>query len=593
MTTLCEAFAHTAAQLPDAVALRTADDKVSITWRQYRERVRSIAAGLARLGVTRGDTVALMLTNRPEFHLCDTAALHLGAAPFSIYTTNPAKVVAYQLDNADARVLICEKAFLPVVLTATGTAGVEHIVCIDGDQAGDDRTELPNLADLEADPAPDFDFERTWRAVGPDDLATIVYTSGTTGMPKGVELTHANVLANGSLPAEFGGLNHTDTVISYLPDAHAANRVFAHYNNLMFGVQITTVTDTKAIISAITSIHPTTFLGVPRIWIKLHAGLEALIAQQNPLTRSVTLWAIGVGRARARARSDNRRPRPTLTLRYAAADRLILSRIRTRLGLDRARTLFTGAAPIPFEVLEFMLGLGLPLCEAYGMSEFPVAATFNRPDRIRMGTVGTPVPGAEVTLGPDGEVLLRGPQAMRGYRKAPEQTAETIDPGGWVHSGDIGTIDADGYLRITDRKKDIIINAAGKNMSPTNIENALAASSALIGPTIAIGEQRPYNTVLITLDLDALGRFAEKNGLTHHTIGQLATHPLVHAELEHAVAEANRTLSRVEQIKRFTILADVWEPGGPFYTPTMKIKRRAVTVAYAATIDAMYSPPTQ
>ncbi|MGH3726643.1 MAG: AMP-dependent synthetase/ligase [Mycobacterium sp.] len=580
-TTLCEAFQVTAAQYPDRVALRTVGDGVTITWRQYRDRVRQIASALAGLGVGPGDTVALMLTNRPEFHLCDTAILHCGATPFSVYNTNPPEMLAYQFDNADNRVVICERQFLPQIRAAVSEGGkVEHIVCVDGSSEG--AVALESL-----EPAPDFDFEKSWRAVRPEDVLTIVYTSGTTGPPKGVELTHANFVDNARVIDEMGPLGFEDRAVSYLPDAHAANRWVTHYQNLLYGVQITTVSDPKAVLGALTDVRPTLFLGVPRVWVKAKMGLDAALEEASPIRRKLARWAIGIGRRKASAVSDGRRLGALDRMRHALADRLVLSSIRARIGLDQVKVGASGAAPIPVEVHEFLLALGIPICEGYGMTECTCAGTINRVDRIKIGTVGLPVPGVEVSLGRDGEVLLRGKNIMRGYRKMPEKTAETVDSDGWLHTGDIGEFDADGYLKIVDRKKEIIINEAGKNMSPTNIENAITANTPLAGPVAVIGDRRPYNTALITLDTDALARFAEKQGLSGpHT--ELAANPLVRAAVEECVKDANNSLSRVEQIKNFTVLTDVWEPGSECLTPTNKLRRKPIGERYHEVIQAMY-----
>jgi long-subunit acyl-CoA synthetase (AMP-forming) len=419
--------------------------------------------------------------------------------------------------------------------------------------------------------------------VHPDDVLTIVYTSGTTGPPKGVELTHANFIANAKTLDEFGGAGTDDRVISYLPDAHAANRWFTHYQSLLHGPQITTLADPKRAIQTLTEVRPTVFLGVPRVWIKLKAGIEAGIAEESSAKRALANWALQCGRMKARAASDGRELGLPDRLQHAIAERLVLSGVRTKLGLDQVRVAITGAAPIPTEVHEFILGLGIPLCEAYGMTECTAGATANRTDRIKIGTVGYAVPDTEVTLGPDGEVLIRGANVMRGYRKAPEKTSEAIDSDGWLHTGDIGVFDEDGYLRIVDRKKELIINAAGKNMSPTNIENAIVAHTPLAGPVAVIGDARAYNTALITLDPDAARKLAGDK-----PIADLAIDPAVHTAVDAGIKAANDKLSRVEQIKKFTIVADLWEPGGAHLTPTSKLKRKPIAATYADVIEAMY-----
>ncbi|MBF6170518.1 AMP-dependent synthetase/ligase [Nocardia blacklockiae] len=587
--TLCEAFQRNVARHPEAVAIRTRGDGVRITWREYGSRVRALATGLAALGVGRGGTVALMLTNRPEFHLCDTAVLHTGATPFSVYNTNPPDLLAYQFGNAGSRVVICERQFAPAVLDAVERARarghrVEHVVCVDGTPPG-----TRALAEVENTPAPGFDFETSWRAVSPEDLLTIVYTSGTTGRPKGVELTHTNFLENARVVDEFGGGGVEDRVVSYLPDAHAANRWFAHYLNLLEGSAITTVPDLKQVPEALLEVRPTVFLGVPRVWVKVKAALEDRLAAENPVRRALARRAIAAGRAHARAISDGRAPTPLETVRYRLADRLVLSTLRARLGLDRVRIAVTGAARIPRDTHEFFLGLGLPLCEGYGLTECTAGATVTRPGRIRMGTVGTPLPGAEIRIADDGEVLIRGAMVMRGYRGDPEGTAAAIDADGWLHTGDIGVLDPDGCLRIVDRKKELIINAAGKNMSPTTIENAVTEHTPLAGAVAVIGEGRPYNTALICLDPDLSAAFAARHGLPADTAA-LAREPRVRAALEAGVAAANATLSRVEQIKRFAVLPEIWQPGGECLTPTGKLRRKPIAAAYADTIEALYAP---
>ncbi|MFB8000978.1 AMP-dependent synthetase/ligase [Nocardia sp. NPDC056000] len=588
--TLCEAFQANVAANPDAIALRTLGGAVTITWREYGERVRSIAAGLTGLGIGPGDTVAIMLTNRPEFHLCDTAVLHTGATPFSVYNTNPVDLLAYQFGNAGNRAVICERQFAPQILAAVEKAAaqgntVEHVICVD--EAPDGTLAL---AAVEAAPAANFDFEKSWRAVDPENLLTIVYTSGTTGPPKGVELTHTNFLENARVVDEFGGGGPEDKVVSYLPDAHAANRWFAHYLAMISGGEITTCPDLKQVAEALAEVHPSVFLGVPRVWVKVKAALEdRFAAEPSAVRRALVDWAIRTGRARARAISDGRPLSPLATLRYRLADRLVLATIRERLGLDKVRVAVTGSAPIPPDTHEFFLGLGLPLCEGYGMTECTAGATVGRPERIKIGTVGTALPGAEVKIAEDGEVLVRGRMVMRGYRNAPEKTAETIDADGWLHTGDIGELDSEGFLKIVDRKKELIINAAGKNMSPTNIENTITENTPLVGAVAVIGEARSYNTALICLDPDLAAAFAERHQLTDRSIAAMAQDPIVRKALQEGVDAANAKLSRVEQIKKFAVLPDVWLPGSDCLTATGKLRRKPIATAYAATIDSLYA----
>ena len=549
--TFCEAFQLTAAERPDQVALRIPGDGQAITFREYAERVRRIAGGMASLGVGRGDTVALMLVNRPEFHLLDTAALHLGAVPFSIYNTSAPEQIEYLFSNAGNRVVVTEPAFLPQVRAALdrGAAAVERIVLVDGAQEG--TISLAALEELE--PAA-FDFDASWRAVEPEDLLTLIYTSGTTGPPKGVQLTHANMLAEvrgttERLPVRPGG-----RVISFLPSAHVADRWSAHYLcSLCHGFTVTCVADLRSVVAQLPEVRPTVWGAVPRIWEKVKAALEAQgIVDPNAL---------------------------------AAEQR---SAIVAKLGLDQTDFSVAGAAPTAPEVLEYFQALGIPICELWGMSELSCCVTVNPPGRIKIGTCGPPIDGAELRLADDGEVLVRGPLVMAGYRNDPEKTAETIDPDGWLHTGDIGELDDDGYLTIVDRKKELIINAAGKNMSPANIESRLKSSSPLIGQCVCIGDRRPYNVALIVLDPDACAAYARANGLEDASAGSLATRDDVQAIVAAAVEDANSHLSRTEQIKRFAILPTDWLPDSDELTPTMKLKRKPIERKYARDIDSLY-----
>ncbi len=584
--TFTQAFQNTVAAHPHNLALSNPDDTVRLTWRQYGARVRSLAEGLASLGVARGETVGLMLTNRVEFHLVDTATLHAGGTPFSIYNTLAPEQIAHLFSNAGNRVVVCEAQFLPQIhaATAAGDTAVEHIVCLDDAPAGT----IP-FAELEARTVDGFDFEASWRAVEPDDVLTIIYTSGTTGPSKGVELTHANLMAELSSTLPVSNPGPGDVIISYLPDAHIANRWGAHYTSIASGMQIVALPDMKQMIAVLPNARPTLFGAVPQVWYKLKAGIEAqLAAEKSPVKKKLAAWAFDVGRRRARLRSDGAPVPRGLAMQAELADKIVFSTVRAKLGLDRVRFAATGAAAIDPEALEFVLALGLPCCEIWGMSELSCAATVNPPDAIRIGTVGKALPNAELRIAEDGELLVRGPLVMKGYRNEPEKTADTIDAEGWLHTGDIASIDADGYVRIVDRKKELMINAAGKNMSPANIEGTIKVSSPLVGSAVAIGDDRPYVVALITLDPDAAAAFAQQHGLPDSSPKALADAPAVRAALDEAVAAANQRLSRVEQIKKFAILPDVWEPGGDEVTPTMKLKRRPIAGKYADRIEELY-----
>ncbi|WP_194833265.1 long-chain fatty acid--CoA ligase [Nocardia sp. XZ_19_369] len=582
--TVPEAFQETRTLRPEQVALRTVGGTQQITWREYGERVQSIAAGLAGLGVGPGDTVGIMLTNRPEFNLVDTAALHLGATPFSIYNTSSSEQITHLFTNAANKVVVTEQVFLDKV---TG-AGVElaHIILVDGPAAG-----TITLAEVEANPAADFDFDAAWRAVKPDDLATLIYTSGTTGPSKGVEVSHRNVIAqiialvNGPLPV---GLD--DRSVSYLPAAHVADRISCHAINLITGVQVTTVPDPREVAAALPDARPTTFFGVPRVWQKIKVGIEGkLAAEPSGVKKALANWAIETGKAAARADLAGRSRGPALAVQHKVAEALVLSKLRHAMGLDALNVPASGAAPIPPETLEYFIGLGFPMSEVWGMSETTGVGTFTEKDKPRPGSVGRPVDGLELRLDTDGEVLVRGPIVTRGYRNMPEQTAEAIDDDGWLHTGDVGTLDPDGYLRIVDRKKELIINEAGKNIAPSNVENAVKAVSSLVGQVVAVGDAKPYIAALIVLDPDVAALRAKEFDATDADVATLATRKEILDEVLAAVQAGNVKLSRVEQIKRFTIIGAVWEPGGDELTPKMSLKRSPIANKYAAEIEALYA----
>jgi long-chain acyl-CoA synthetase len=536
--TLVHAFQYTAAQRPDAVALRNPGDGLSLTWREYAQRVERIAGGLAALGVERGDAVGLMLLNRPEFHLVDTAVLHLGATPFSVYNTSTPEQVAHQFANAGNRVVVTERHFLPLVQAA----GAGEIVLVEALERLEEREESS------------FRFAETWQAVRPADLATIIYTSGTTGPPKGVELTHANAMAQCAASAQRFPLSPGGQAMSYLPSAHVVDRWTCHWwASLTHGFTVTSVADMRTVILMLPGLRPTTWGGVPRIWEKLRH----------------TLTSQGIGDPEALSEEER-------------------AAVRARLGLDRVEHLGGGAAPMPIDVLRYFDALGLPIAEAWGMSELAGAGTANPPGAIRPGTCGTALPGVDLKLAGDAELLVRGPIVMRGYRGDPGSTAAAIDEEGWLHTGDVAHIDDDAYVSIVDRKKELIINAGGKNLSPANIETALVGSSPLIAHAVAIGDGRPYVTALVVLDPDAAVDFAAEHGIDDASIAALSGEPALQQAIEAAVGAANGRLSRVERIKRFAVVPEEWRAGGEQLTPTLKLKRRAIGLRYAAEIDALY-----
>lgn len=580
-STLCEAFQRSAAQHTDQPALRVPDGSFELTWGEYRDRVHRIAAGLAELGVEPGETVGMMLINRPEFQLIDTAVLHLGATPFSIYNSSAPAQITYLLDNAQNRVMLVERQFIPRLPTMPH---VEHLIVIDGDGDGE-----MNLEQLEDSGDPEFDFDARWRAVEPDSVATLIYTSGTTGPPKGVEVTHENLLFVVRATDERVGLQTGGRLVSYLPHAHLVDRLVSNYFQVTTGSCVTVVSDPKEILGALPSSRPTMFTSVPRFWGKVRAALLAEFQAEPPARKAAIEQALEVGVRKVRAEQAGEPVDPKDLADWKEADDTIFRGLRERLGLDQVDWLVTGAAPMPAAVNEFYAAIGLPLCDCWGMSETSGIGTINDPTTPRIGSVGTPLPGTEVTVAADGELLLRGPNVMHGYRDDPKRTAETIDSDGWLHTGDVAEISDDGYVRIVDRKKELIISAGGKNMSPVQIETAVKSASPLIGQVVCVGDGRPFNVALLVLDPDSATAYAQANGLIDRSPPGVASDEGVQREIAAAVARANAQLSRPEQIKYYQLLPTDWLPDGDELTPTMKLKRRSIEKKYHEVIESLYA----
>jgi long-chain acyl-CoA synthetase len=557
--TIAEAFRITAEDHPDRVAVRTKDDEVSLTFSELRERVDALAGGLARLGVKRGDKVALMLVNRPEFHIADLAVMTLGATPFSIYATYTREQIEYLMSDSGATVALIESAF------AERFPELEHVLVLEDGWPSD----------------PEFDAEPHWRATAPDDEITLIYTSGTTGPPKGVQLVHRNLMAAVQSVEALIRFPDGSKVISWLPAAHIAERMAHHYLPIVYAMTITCCPNPREVAGYLPAVRPTWFFAVPRIWEKLKAGLEAhLMAGGHAEALAAAARRVELQQAGEEVPAD-------LEAEVARADREVFAGLRAMLGLDEAASVNVGAAPTPREVLVFFHSIGIPVAELWGMSETCGAGCCNPPGKVKIGTVGPPAPGVELKLGDDGELLMRSEVVMTGYRNAPDKTAEALDSDGWLHTGDIAEIDEDGYVRIVDRKKEIIINAAGKNMSPANIESSLKGASPLIGQACVIGDRRPYNTALIVIDSDFGPAWASKQGI-EGDLATIARDERMRAAVQAGVDAANATLARVEQIKKFTLVQGDWLPGGEELTPTMKLKRKPIASKYAADIEAMY-----
>lgn len=590
--TLCDIFQGTVQAVGDGPALRREDGAIAHTWRSYGDAVRATAFGLARLGLRRGDTLALMMGNRPEFNVLDTAALHLGAPTVSIYQTLAPATIAHVLADSQARAIVCEPRYLPA-LEAAGTP-LEHVIVLDA-APGPGQLSLDHLMSA---PADDTTFEQLWQAVQPADIATIIYTSGTTGPPKGVELTHGNVLATLRATDGLVPIGPGDRTISALPMAHIAERWGTHYQGMRFGLDVTCVDDLTRMAEVLPQVRPQLWGSVPRIWEKLHQSLRAKLDEQPDEVRQLLDGAINAGIAAVRAQqAAYPEALPADDPRLAAwdeADRNILCHLRARLGLDELRASLVGAAPCPVPILEFFHALRIPISEVWGMSELSGGATGARPGAVRFGTVGPPLPGVHVRLADDGEIEVGGDVVMRGYRNAPEKTAETMTADGYLRTGDLGRFDEHGHLVIVGRKKEIIVTAGGKNIAPANVEAAITTATPLVAQAVAIGDDRPYLVALLALDADVLSAVAERLGLdAGRPFADLATDPAIQTELQQGVDAANGTLARVEQVRRWAVVPDTWEPGSDVLTPTMKLRRKNIEARYADQIASLYSEVTR
>lgn len=597
--TLLELIDRNAEEHPDVLA--TVDGDYRLTWAQYRERARAIALALLDLGVRPGELVGLHLVNRAEHVLADAGALLAGATTSSYYYTLAPDQLAYVAADSGAVVAVVDAEKLDQWLQIRDRLpALRHLVALDlpADQqppAGVSRFE--ELVDKAAAQLADRVGEvvEAGASTTKDDTLTIVYTSGTTGPPKGTVVTHGGArwvmddvrrqLEESSWESPVGKV-----ALSYLPLAHMAERMFSHYLAIGQVITVHYVRDPKLLPEALPVARPHVFLGVPRIWEKIYGTIaERAAAEPKAARRALGQLAIRVAVSVGRATFGGPAPSPVDRLLHPLLRRLVYRRIVGVIGLDRVEYAVSGAAPLSAEVLAFWSGIGIDIYEAYGMTETTCVLTTNPADAPRPGTVGKALPGVELRIAPDGEILARGPNMTPGYLNNPAATAELIDDDGWLHTGDIGELDADGYLRLTGRKKELIINAAGKNISPANIEQALSGASALLGPVCVYGDGKPYLVALVTLDPLGWREWCTARGIAAETPAEAVADERVRAEVDRAVTEGNAGLSRVEQVKRWTLLDRLWDVPTGELTPTLKLKRPVVTERYRDEIERLYA----
>jgi long-subunit acyl-CoA synthetase (AMP-forming) len=595
--TLCDDLRRTAGERGDQPAFSDRDgaDWVTLTWTQTHQRALELAAGFAAIGCRHGDRVGLMLPNRLEHVLADLGALHAGAVPVTLYATLAPEQVAFVAANCAARVAVLDGAeqlgrWQPVL---ERLPRLHKIIVRDAGACPSGElymtwAEFERLGAEQYAADPDLVAARV-AAITPEDPVTLLYTSGTTGNPKGVVITHRNVLS-ATASAHLAGTVPTEgRSVSYLPLAHIAERLLTIYIPVHEAAHIYFCPDQKDLLGTLQAAQPTSFFGVPRVWEKMQAGILSLMAmEQDEVKKAALASAMDAGRAYVEGCQFGREVPPAVAEAYERADAELLGPIRSLLGMGKAEVTLSGAAPLAPEVAKFFAGLGIKVLDVYGMTETTGAVTANRPDAFRLGTTGRPLPGMEIKIAEDSEILVRAPVNTPGYLGLAQASAALLDADGWLHTGDIGTLDDDQFLTVVDRKKELIITAGGENISPVAIEGLLV-EHPLIGQALAFGDRRPYVVALLALDGEVAPTWAKARGIAAGSLAELAAHPMVIEAVGEAVAAANKRLARVQQVKRWELLHGEWTAESEELTPTLKLKRRIIHAKYADVIDSLYT----
>ncbi|MFG2001274.1 AMP-dependent synthetase/ligase [Spirillospora sp. NPDC048911] len=594
--TICTSLAAIAAEHGGAPAYsdRDGDGWRTLTWGETRRRALETAAGFAALGLEAGEVVALMMPNRSEHVLADLGAMHAGGVPTTVYATLAPDQVAFVAADCSARYAVLDGPdqvgrWLPVL---GDLPALRKVIVLDAAACPDDERFMTWQAfselgreRLAADPGA---VDLRWQAVKPSGTATLLYTSGTTGDPKGVIITHSMALRECALVERSSVLPERNAGVSYLPFAHIADRVLSYYLPVTRGSHVYFCPDPALLTTVLREVRPHSFFGVPRVWEKIMAGIQAVLAgERDEATKAAVQGALDVGRRYVTSLEHGNTTPPELAAAFERADAAVLTPMRALLGLDRVGQASSAAAPLPDEVARFFAGLGLKIFDAYGMTETTGAVTANLAGSFKLGTVGRPFDGVELRLAADGEILVRGATCTPGYLNRPEATAALLDEGGWVHTGDVGVLDEDGFLKVVDRKKELIVTAGGENIAPSMIENLLK-EHPLVGQALAYGDRRPYVVALITLDGEVAPVWAAAHGIDTTDLAALAEHPLVVEEVAGAVADANARLARVQQVKKWRLLPAEWTAESEELTPTLKLKRRVVHGKYGDTIENLY-----
>ncbi|HQR29947.1 MAG TPA: AMP-binding protein [Anaeromyxobacteraceae bacterium] len=585
-----------AALHPDAVALREKDLGIwqRVSWRAYREHVERACMGMVALGLSPGDKVAILSENRREWLYAELAAMAAGAVGVGVYPTSPANEVQYVLQHSGATIVVAEdqEQVDKILEVGDGLPAVRHVVV--AETKGLRRYRDPRLLSWEAleergarlaAERPGA-FERMVEATRPDDVAFLIYTSGTTGFPKGAMISHRNVLAQARSAAEATGISGRDTVVSYLPLCHVAEQIFSVHLPLWLGMTVSFAEGIRTIQEDLREIAPSVFLGVPRIWEKMQAGILVKIQETGPLRRRIFEKALSRGRRLAQARLEGRPP-GLVDRALSAIDYLLVRRaLQNHTGLRRARATFSAAAAISPEVLLFFHALGIPVREGYGMTECTGFSFVQREGEVRLGTVGRPIPGVEFRLADDGELLKRGETVFVGYYRDEKATAETL-AGGWLHTGDVAALDPDGMLRIVDRKKAIFVTSGGKNVSPSLVENALKVSP-YVKEAVVLGEGEKFVAALLQIDFENVGQWATERKLPYTNFRSLVLLPEVRELVEREVERANQGLAPVEQVRKFRLLEKELDHDDNEVTATMKVRRKTIYEKFAPLIREIY-----
>lgn len=590
-------FWQRVAVTPEFVALREKREGLwrAITWRDYGAKARQVAHALAALGLARGDSVSVLSENRPEWLFCDLGAQSLGVIGNGIYTTNSPGQVAYILQDSKSRIVFVEdEEQLDKVLTVRDSCpALGHVVVFETEGLrGFSDPMVMNFSeflDRGADHARAHPrlVEEAVAAARPEETAILIYTSGTTGPPKAAMIRHGNIAAQIGRAHIMTPLVDEHRTLSFLPLCHVAERMSAVFNPLILGNTVHFAESAETLLEDLRAVQPDALFAPPRTWEKMHAIVSLAVADATPLQRRAYNWSLRLGQAAEAAIDKGVTPGIGLRVMRWASAALILGNLRRFLGLGRIRYAMTGAAPVAPEIISWFRALGIDLREAYGLTESCGLATVNPLGRNRVGTVGPPPPGIEIKLDANGEILIRGGNVFGGYLNKPAETAAAIDKEGWLHTGDVGALDPDGYLRITDRLKDVMITAGGKNVTPSEIENQLKASP-YISDAVVIGDKRPYLTALVMIDLENVARFAQDQRVPFTNYASLCAAEPVQGLIQREIEGVNAKLARVETIKKFRLIDVLLTADDEELTPTMKLKRKVVAQKYGTLIEGMY-----